>query len=244
MSYILLRDGTRITLSQTGPKKQAIATNNSGKIIYTGTPSFTADDKTLLEEAAITLSPNATLDDVVEKVIDEVIPKENTSSDQENNIKGNPTGSYAILNNGFRVEIYKEGVRKQIVVRDKLGNIKYVSSFYTNVKDEDMIDKAVNILNNQQSKLSPGTVDYYNAIVGFLYERIGNRKSTSFDQILAEREAMKFCLKKRDNLNYELTINSLSKEAQIVIQAAEKTINESDQIDYYIETGKNTTSNN
>lgn len=153
MAYIILKDGTKITINRRGPQKTAIATDNTGKIIFTGSPSISASDKVLLEEAAIALSPNATLDNVLEEVLDD-IPQTSTQAQvkpKEDGVIGTPTGSYANLNNGYRVEIYKDGVRKQAVIRDKQGNIVYTSEPKVNVKDDDMLNIAVKILNKQDA---------------------------------------------------------------------------------------------
>lgn len=63
-SYIILNNGILITLTKQGPKKTAIAKDTQGNIIYTGAPSFTADDKTLLEEATLAISQNQSLSDI------------------------------------------------------------------------------------------------------------------------------------------------------------------------------------
>lgn len=63
-SYIILNDGVLITLTQQGPKKTAVAKDTQGTVIYTGAPSFTADDKTLLEEAVLAISQNKSLSDI------------------------------------------------------------------------------------------------------------------------------------------------------------------------------------
>lgn len=63
-SYIILNNGVLITLTQQGPKKTAVAKDTQGIVIYTGTPSFTADDKTLLEEATLAISQNQSLSDI------------------------------------------------------------------------------------------------------------------------------------------------------------------------------------
>lgn len=63
-SYIILNNGILITLTQQGPKKTAIAKDTQGTVIYTGAPSFTANDKTLLEEATLAISQNQSLSDI------------------------------------------------------------------------------------------------------------------------------------------------------------------------------------
>lgn len=67
--YFILKDGTKLTITNVGPKRTAIATSTSGTVIRQGTPSITVDNNKLLEELALTFSDTSTLDQVAEKVL-------------------------------------------------------------------------------------------------------------------------------------------------------------------------------
>ena len=69
----------------------------------------------------------------------------------ETTLNGTPTGSYAILENGYRIEVYKDGIRKQVVIRDTKGNIVLVSDPRVNAKDNDLIEAAIKALDTKSS---------------------------------------------------------------------------------------------
>ena len=66
--------------------------------------------------------------------------------------KGTPTKSYAILDNGFRVEILKVGIKKQVVVKDTQGNIILSTEPTSETDDDILLNTAVKVFNESLVK--------------------------------------------------------------------------------------------
>lgn len=66
--------------------------------------------------------------------------------------KGTPTNSYAILDNGFRVEVLKVGIKKQVVVKDTQGNIVLSTEPKSEVDDDTLLNSAVKAFNESLAK--------------------------------------------------------------------------------------------
>ena len=137
--------------------------------------------------------------------------------DEEIEVIGNPTGSYNKLNDGITIKIYQDGVRKQAVYFNKNGDIIYASSIYQNTDDETLLKKAVEFYNNATATtITPGTINYYNAILGFVANIVINNSPNSNSTIYYE-EVLEFCNIKRNNINDPITESDLSPQAQNII---------------------------
>lgn len=137
--------------------------------------------------------------------------------DEEIEVIGSPTGSYNKLSDGTVIKVYQDGIRKQAVYFNKNGTIIYASPIYQNVDDETLLKKAVEVYNNAtNTTITPGTINYYNAILGWIANAIINNSANS-NTIIYYEEVLEFCNIKRNNINDPITESNLSSQAQTIM---------------------------